>query len=435
LRGENNAVTKEKEKTVVGTRSITFRIYPTRNQENTLVEWLGLHRELYNAALQERRDAWRLRRVSLDFLHQQNELPDLKKVREDLIPLGSNALQETVRRVDRAFKAFFRRLAAHEAKPGYPRFRGKNRFDSFTYPSPYNWKIVEHQGEKGKLSITNLGCIRMRGRPRVALGLGEPRTLTIRRKCGKWYASVTVRYPMEALARPRPPVERAVGFDAGARVLLMTSDGERIENPRYLKASLQRLAEIQRQKEKKRKGSKNRKRLAIKEAKLQEKVANQRRDHHHKLTTEIVSQYTFIAIENLSIREMTQSARGTVESPGKNVKAKACFNRSILDAGIATLYQMLEPKAEEAGVRLVRVDPKGTTERCSVCGEMVPKTLSVRVHRCPSCGLVMDRDHNAARNILFLGLSQAGLPQPEVRPPEKSGKSTESRIGGSPHVG
>lgn len=400
------------------TRIITFRLYPTRRQSETLTAWLALHCELYNACLQERRDAWRLRRVSLDYYDQQNELPDLKKARPDLVPLGCNALQETARRVDRAFRAFFRRLRAGEA-PGFPRFRSRARFDSLTYPSPTNWKILAHEGERGALQISNLGAIRMHGRPRVALSHGEPRTLTIRRRNGRWYASIAVRYPWAVLARPRPATERAVGLDAGVSALLTTSDGETIENPRHLARAEKALKAAQRALARKKRGSSNRKKARAKVARLHERVANRRRTHLHQVSTELVRTYTTLAVEDLRLRNMTRSAKGTAEAPGKNVKAKAGLNRGLLDTGIATLYAILETKAEEAGGRVVRVDPRYTSQDCSACGERVPKALAVRVHRCPHCGLVMDRDANAARNILrrgleALGLAQAGAPRAET---------------------
>ena len=171
--------------------NIIFRLCPTKGQEETLTHWLDLHWELYNAALLERRDAYRKCGVSLTYNQQQNELPAVKEARPDLVPLDSHALQETVRRVDRAYKFFFRRVKTGE-KPGFSQFKGRGRFDSFTYPNPARWKIIGQEGHKGWLSITNLGQIRMRGQPRVVLSLCEPRTPTVKHHNGRRYAVITV---------------------------------------------------------------------------------------------------------------------------------------------------------------------------------------------------------------------------------------------------
>jgi putative transposase len=395
----------------VATRNITFRLYPTPKQEQSLSCWLDLHRELYNAALQERRDAWRKCGVSLSYYDQQNQLPAVKAERPDLIPLGSHALQETVRRVDRAFKAFFRRVKQGQ-KAGFPRFKAKRRFNSFTYPDPAGWNILESKKRKGLLRITNLGTIRMRGKPRVSLAKGEPRTFTIRLKNGKWYATIGVRYPEAALQRNCAYSDRPIGLDAGATNLVASSEGEMVANPKPLARATVKLKKEQRNLSKKKRGSRNRNRARIKVAKLHEKVRNQRKEHAHQLSHAIAYLYSFIAIEDLTLRGMTKSARGSIDNPGKNVKQKAGLNRSILDASIGQLFSLLEYKAAEAGTWVEKVHPHGTSQACSVCGEIVKKHLSRRNHHCTSCGCVLDRDVNAARNILYLGLSQAGMESP-----------------------
>jgi putative transposase len=368
---------------------------------------------LYNACIQERRDAWKKAGVSIRYLDQQNVLPEIKKFRPELVPLGSHALQETVRRVDRAFQAFFRRIKTGE-KPGFPRFKSRNRFDSFTYPDPAGWKVLEQKKRRGKLRIGNLGKVRMRGQARIAMDCGEARTLTVRRKNGKWYATISVRYEDRELRR-NPALEGSeVGLDAGCRALVHTSDGRAVENPRQLSAEMANLRKAQRALSRKKRGSGNRRKARAKVSRIHERVVRRRRDFLHKLSTELVSEYSFIVVEDLKLRNMSRSARGTVEQPGRNVRQKAGLNRSILDASVGRLYQMVAYKAEEAGGQLVKVAPHGTSQRCSQCGEKVPKARSVRVHRCPNCGYVADRDHNAARNILALGLTQAGRGPAEV---------------------
>lgn len=378
-------------------RNIIFRLYPNLRQLAVLEEWLGLHRELYNAALQERRDAYSKKGISLQYLDQQNELPAVKKVRPDLMPLGSHALRGTVRRLDRAFSAFFRRVKNGEA-PGYPRFKGRNRFDSFTYSDKDCWKILEAKGHKGRLRITNLGTIRMRGKPRVALTDGEPRTLTIKRGNGKWYAVVTVRYSLEALRRPFAERSTGVGIDPGSYDIVTLSTGEKIKAPRFLEKSIHRLKHNQKELSRKKIGSSNREKARRKVSRLHEKVRCRRKDFLHKLSAQLVTMFAFIAIEKMQLRQI-------VKNYGRR---KAVFNRNMLDAGIATLIAMLAYKAEEAGGQVVMVEARNTSRVCSGCAIEVPKALANRIHRCKQCGLVMDRDINAAINILVLGLLPGG---------------------------
>jgi putative transposase len=401
-------------------RNITFRLYPTTKQISSLQAWLDLHRELYNAALQERRDAYRKRSVSLSYLDQQNELPEVKRLCPELVPLGSHALQETVRRIDRAFKAFFRRVRQGQP-PGFPRFQGRDRFDSFAYPDPAGWKVLNQEGHHGVLQIKNLGHIKMRGKPRVALSSGELRTLTVRRHTGRWYATIGVRFAEEAIARKSAPAHTTIGLDAGCLSLVATSDGKLVENPKHLSCAMAKLHKVQRNLARKKRGSRNRQKARKRVSRLHEQVAERRKDFHHKLSANITKTYSFITVEKLKLKNMSRTARGTKEEPGRNVKAKSGLNRSLMDAGIGQLYSMIAYKAEEAGGRLEKVAPYGTSQRCSMCGKNVPKSLAVRTHHCPHCGYTEDRDINAARNILLLGLSQAGLEQTEVWSPALAG--------------
>ena len=384
-------------------RNIEFRLYPTKSQEVTLGDWLALHGELYNAALQERRDAYRKCGISITYNHQQNDLPAVKEYRPELIPLGSHAIQETVRRVDRAFRAFFRRIKTGNA-PGYPRFKSKDRFDSFCYPDPAGWKIIK----QSKLRVSNLGEIPMRGKPRIPLTAGTPRTLTIKRQDGKWFAICAVQYPESALRRNQSYTGRMIGIDVGCSSLAVTSDGDFIDSPKTLKQARQKLSIAQKALSRKARGSKRRGEARRRVSALHGKVARKRKDFLHQFAAAIVCLYSFVAVEKLLLSNMTRSARGTAGKPGRNVKQKAGLNRSLLDASIGTLFSLIAYKAEEAGAQFVKVAPHHTSQNCFWCGQNVPKELSVRVHVCPSCGFVQDRDYNAALNILVKGLIQAG---------------------------
>ena len=362
-------------------------------------EWLDLHRELYNAALEERRDSYRKARVSVSYYDQQNQLPEIKIERPDLKPLGSHALQETLRRLDRAYAAFFRRCKAGE-KPGFPRFKGRHRFKGWTYPDPAGWKLRHEHDRLWRVYIANIGWIRARGLSRFAEF--KPNDFTIRYQHGEWFASVTVRVAEEQCERERTDNKQR-GFDLGLEQLVTFDDGEVIENPRWLRVSLDRIGELQRKRAHHKKGSSRWRQFSRKIASIHEKIAHKRIDHHHKLTTRMVEECELLATEKLSPKNMSVSAKGSIEEPGSNVRQKAGLNREILSAGWGQLHQMLAYKAEEAGTRLHLADTRRLkpTQRCSACGFVEKKTLADRVHRCSDCGFTTGRDRNSAINCLL----------------------------------
>lgn len=389
------------------TRNCTLRLYPTAKQARQLESWLELHRLLYNQTLAERRDAWRDEKRSVSYNEQQNALPTMKAEKPWYLPLGSHALQETVRRVDRAFKAFFRRLKGGQ-KPGYPRFKARDRFDSFTYPCVAGWKLTEMGGGRGVLAVSNLGHIKLKGTCRVnLLGLDRKQMTccTIRRNRDKWYATITYNVPLSALARPvAEDPESMTGLDAGLHSLGVLADGTEILRKRHLDDDAAKIKAASRSVSRKKKGSANRRKAVRELSRIHERVANRRKDYLDKTAARIVSTTAFLAVEDLAVKNMM----------AKGGKRKRGLNRSMADAALGRFLTMLGSKAEEAGCEFVRVNPRGTTLECSRCGRMVPKDLSARVHDCPHCGLVMDRDQNAAINILFRGLALAGREPSEV---------------------
>jgi putative transposase len=400
------------------TRNILYRIYPSKKQTQKLSQWLELHRELYNATLQERIEAYKMQRESINYNTQQNYLPQLKKDLPELVELGSQALQETIRRVDRAYKAFFRRIK-HGETPGFPRYKSKNRFNSFTYPAPAGWDIINNT--KLKIKISKLGLLKTRGKSRFAITNCERRCLTIKRKNNKWYAVITVRVNNSLLKRKTNIKQMAVGIDMGCKSLAVLSDSNKIDNPKYLKLNKNKLLEIQRKLSKQVKFSNNWYKTKNKLSKLHEKIANQRKDFLHKTSAKLVTSYSIIGIEHkLDVKKMTKSARGTINNHGKDVlpmanilnkvqsvKQKASLNRSILEASINIFTSMLKYKAEEAGTVIIEVNKKNTSRECSVCHSYNLVTLADRVYNCSNCGLSIDRDLNAARNIEFRALEKA----------------------------
>lgn len=324
----------------VANRRITYRLYPTGRQEAALEGHLKLHAELYNAALQERRDAWRIARISVTKRMQEKQLPELKKLRSELISLGGHALQETLRRVDLAFKAFFRRCKARNGKAGFPRFKSWRRFGGWTYKSASNWAFIPgERGRHGVIRMEGVGDVKMRGKARQ---LGEVKTCTIVHRAGRWYASIVAD-----VTPGRRAGTEALGFDWGVSSFLTMSDGSNVPNPRHLEHAKTKLVTAQRKLSRKKRGSRNRKKAAAAVARLHERVANRRANFHHQTSAALVAHAGLLATEKLKTKNMTRSARGTVEAPGKNVRQKAGLNRSILDGAPAAFLAMVRYKAKK----------------------------------------------------------------------------------------
>ncbi len=354
-------------------KSFKFRVFPTHAQVTKLEATLDICRELYNAGLQERRDAYRLERKSMRYVEQANQLPDIKKIRQDVAGVHSQVLQDVLKRVEKAFDGFFRRVKTKQ-KAGFPRFRSHKRYDSFTYAQS-GFALTD-----GKLRLSKIGDVRIKLHRPVE---GKIKTLTITRSAtDKWYACFSV----ETEAQPLPTCERSVGIDVGLSHFATLSNGEQIANPRFFRTDEKALAKAQRRE--KRKAARR----------IHERIANRRRNFAHQLSHDLVSLFGLIVFEDLNIKGMVKNH---------------CLAKSIQDAAWSQLVQFATYKAENAGRRSVKVDPRFTSQTCSACGLVAKKTLSERVHDC-SCGLVLDRDHNAALNILSLGLQAAALPRQEA---------------------
>lgn len=389
-------------------RKVTFKLYPTASQRKRLDDWARLHAELYNAALQERIEAYRKAGISISYYDQQNTLPAIKQFRPELVELGSHALQETLRRLDRAFQAFFRRVKAGQA-PGFPRFKSSARFSGFTYPDPAGWSLLQ-QGPRGGTLRLGSGkgamMISLRGRHRFAEFKPNDLTLSRRRNPAtgedQWAASITLRVPESACARQRTGDE-TVGVDFGLEHWANFDDGSALDNPRWLREALPRLADLQRQRARKQRGSHRYRLLSQQVTRLHQRIADRRRDFIHQQTSALVQRCALIATEELTPKNMSRSAKGTVEAPGRRVRQKAGLNREILSAGLGMAHQMLTYKAHEAGsvLHLAHTRQLKPSQRCSGCWAVVPKTLNERWHLCPHCGCSLPRDQNSARVVLL----------------------------------
>lgn len=362
-----------------------YRMYPTKAQETILEQMLEECRWLYNKILETRKNAWEQHQESLRLYDTQKMIPSWKMERPSLKAVHSQVLQNINIRVDLAFKAFFRRVKAGE-DPGYPRFKGRGWYDSMTYPQYRNGASLDGD----KLSLSKLGQVKLVLHRPVE---GTIKTVTIRRQAGKWYAC----FSCEIEAQPLPQTEQAVGIDVGLTSFATLSNGEKVDNPRFFRQDEKALAKAQRKLSKGDKGTPERAKARKVVGRIHERIANHRRDFAHKLSRQLVNTFGLIAFENLNIKNML-----------KNAPKGHPLSKSIADAAWNQLVQYTTYKAESAGRRVVLVDPRNTSQRCSKCGSLVQKSLSVRVHSCNICGLVLDRDENAAINILALGLQGMG---------------------------
>jgi putative transposase len=383
-------------------RAYKLRAYPTRPQEDRAVRLLGDHCDLYNAALAERREAWRTARVSVSYGDQSAQLKQIRVA--DPVGQGRHsftAQQQTLRRLNVVFAAYFKRVRKAEKgrqrTVGYPRFKPYQRFDQvlFVAGDGAKWEPTDG-GRWAHATFQAVGRVKVhQHRPVV----GRVKTLQLKREHRRWYVIVV----SQTETMPLPSTGRSVGVDVGVARFLTTSDGEVVANPRFLDAAQQRIADLQRRKQRARPGSGNRRRLRRALAKEWRKVRNQRWDFHHKTARALVDTCDTIALEDLRVAAMTASASGTVQAPGRNVAAKAGLNRSILDAGWGQFTSILAAKAESAGRRVVLVHPAHTSIDCHTCRARCIRPQQDTVV-CPLHG-DLDADLNGARNIA----ARAGL--------------------------
>jgi putative transposase len=387
-------------------RAYKLRAYPIRPQEGRAVRLLADHCDLYNAALQERRDAWRMRNLSVSYGDQSAQLKEIRAADPDGQGRHSfTAQQQTLRRLNAVFAAYFKRVRKAEKgrqqagsgenlrqrTVGYPRFKPRQRFDQvlFVAGDGAKWESADG-GRWAHASFQAVGRVKV-GQHRPVVG--RVKTLQLKREGRRWYVVVVTEMEPVSL----PTTGREIGVDVGVARFLTTSDGEVVANPRFLMAAQERIVELQRRKQRARPGSGNRRRLRRALAKEWRKVRNQRRDFHHKTARGLVDTCDALALEQLRVVAMTAAAAGSVEHPGRNVAAKAGLNRSILDAGWGQFTSILVAKAESAGRRVVLVSPAFTSIDCHTCGASCGRPRQ-EIVVCPFHG-ELDADLNGARNI------------------------------------
>src|SRR6266478_848518 len=367
-------------------KTYQYRIYPTKKQTTIFIEWLKLCCETYNAALQERRDAYQMVGKSISYSHQCAELPGCKEVRPDLAEVHAQVLQDVVKRVDLAFGAFFRRCEAGE-QPGYPRFKSRLRYDSLTFKQyGTSFAVQTGQKQKGTLILAKIGYVKMVMHRPLS---GTPKTAIVKRTpTGKWYVSISCD---EAEQVPLPQTGEQVGIDVGLKTFAYLSDGTTIANPRFFRQEEHNLAKAQHKRDTAPKQSKARRKLNKRVARVHERIRHRRQNFIQQETRKLLKQYGLIALEALIVRNLL-----------KNPK----LAKSIADVAWSSFVHTLLTKAEEAERTIVRVNPAYTSQTCSACGQRQEMPLSVRIYECANCGLVMNRDHNSSVNILDAALHE-----------------------------
>ncbi len=385
-------------------KTYKYRLYPTRKQTEKLDWTLETCRVLYNSCLIDRNRHYEQTGKGLSRIDQQKILVQDKKNITYLTDIHSQVLQDVLFRVEKAYKAFFRRLKVRNGKAGYPRFKAEDRYDSITYTQS-GFRI----DKDNKLKLSKIGHIKLKLHRNIN---GIIKTCNIKKEIGRWYVCFSVEY--EPIKKPLP--DKQIGIDVGIKSFAVLSNGKTLDNPKYLVKSEEKLVKKQKRLSNKKKGSNKRKKARISVARAHKKVSNQRKDFQHKESRRIVDNYGYIAVEDLQIKNMV-----------KNHK----LAKSIHDAGWGQFLSFLTYKAEEAGCYVEKVNPHNTSKKCSVCGSVYnDMDLSVRSWVCPVCHTEHDRDINASVNILNKTIGK------ELAELERSGNQRSSfTLGGNGQCG
>lgn len=362
-------------------RSYKYRLYPTRKQRTKLECALEECRWFYNFCLEHKRDEWENNRKSVSLYDLHALLPGLKIERSSLRSPYAQSLQQVAVRVDLAYKAFFRRVKSGET-PGYPRFKGRDRYDSITYPQATAFRLVDDK----HIRLAKIGHVRLKYHRPIE---GTPKSCTVSRSAtGKWYVTISCEDVPKHLLRA---TGKSVGIDVGLESFATLSDGTSIANPRFFKHEQRALAREQRRLSRLEKGTAQRKRQRRRVARVYERIAFRRHDFVCQEANKVIQKNDVIAVEDLSIKSMLK---------------RGCYprlSRSIADASWGLFLQRLSVKAEDAGRTVVRVNPAYTSQDCSSCGTRTKHSLDQRTYVCPHCHLELNRDLNAALNILAVG--------------------------------
>ena len=367
-----------------------YRLYPNKKQLKMLEATLEECRWLYNNTLAYRKEAWEERQERVSYYDSKARIPILKAERPSLKNVHSQVLQNVTERVELAFQGFFRRIREHAEEPGYPRFKGKGRYDSFTFTQS-GFSIVsvsQAASHDDRVSLSKIGAIKMVYHRKIK---GTVKTCTIRHSStGKWYVSFSVECEPERL----DPINTQVGIDVGLKSFATLSNEEEIPNPRFFRKEEKALAKVNRKHSKLAKGTPERRKHRKVVARVHERIKFRRENFTHQESRQIVDRFGVICVEDLHVNRMVHNH---------------CLAKSIHDASWSGFFEKLFAKAEEAGRTAIKVNPAYTSQDCSRCHHRQKMPLSERVYHCPCCHLVIDRDVNAALNIRAVGLHSLGL--------------------------
>jgi putative transposase len=387
-------------------RAYVFRLHPTTRQHVALAACAEAHRELYNAALQERRDAWLHSRTRIYYGDQSAQLTEIRVARPDQAVWSFSSQQATLRRLNKAFAGFFRRVTTAKpgVKPGYPRFKGKARFGSVEWPKDGDG--ARWLPKQRRVYLQGIGQVKVHvHRPLV----GRVKTIQITRCGRRWMLVLSCD---DVPTNPLSATGRQAGIDVGIASFATTSDGEHIENPRLGRVAAVKLAAAQQRLGRAKWRSKNRESKRETVGSRHRKIANQRKDFHHKQARALVARYDVLVVEDLQIANMMRRAKPVpdLDNPGQylanGARAKSGLSRSISDTGWGDFVSILRAKAEEAGRIWIEVDPRHTSDRCEACGHAEPENRVTQADfECQRCSHRSQADEMAARNILRAGLA------------------------------
>ena len=404
-------------------RKITYRLYPTVGQAQSLDRMFESHRVLYNAALEQRVTAYRMCGGSVSFKEQCRGLTELRAAMPEWAELNAQSEQVTLKRVDLAYAAFFRRVRDGAAKAGFPRFKSARRFSGWGYKSHGDgWALKPGPDWRhGRIRLSGVGEVKVRGKARTPDG--TPKTCEILRKGSKWYVSVTVECEPK-----RSSGGELVAYDWGCEHFLTFDDGTTVANPRWFRKAEGRLADLERSKARKVKFSKNWWKVVDQIGVVYRKVAECRKDFLHKESAKIVDRAYLIGTEQLAVSNMVKSSRGTVDDPGTNVAAKSGLAKSILDGSPGRFNAMVQAKAEEAALPFIETPTRrvAPSQHCPECGTKRKKTLDVRRHEC-ECGASMPRDQAAALIMAEYALWETGRRRWQHNHQFRSGREPSQR--------
>jgi putative transposase len=362
-----------------------YRLLPLKSQHRALERLCASQRELYNAALEERIDCYRKTGKPRTYFDQYKALTVCRHELPEMGELPANLQRWTLKRLDEAFQGFFRRLKARNGKAGFPRFRGKGRWEAFGFNEfsgiRFDGKRLRFAGMPGGLKVHL-----HRELPEDA----DVRSCVFRQDGSGWFVCLQIAVPTPE----KRAIATAIGVDLGLTVFAYCSDNVPIPNPRFARRAEKELRRRQRALSRCQRGSHRRHKVRAQVVRVHRTITNTRNSWLHKESAGLVKRADLIVVEDLNVANMIRHPT---------------LARSIADASWSRFVSMLDYKVEKTGGHLTRVNPRYTSQECSRCHELVPKSLAVRTHQCPFCGLVIHRDYNGSLNVVRAGIGAGAL--------------------------